>query len=442
MPPFRPSAARAIRPVTAAAGLTSPATVTSALTVLVVSLAASAPADAQDITIPPDTVTTVYVSDTIPGYGAVGGVATDALGYVYVADFRNSIWRLTTDGHLTRFADGIYGASGIAVGPRGEIYQSSFNGNYVSRISRSGEAEVWASEGLAGPVGIAVGAGGELYVCNCMGGSIARIGEDRVAEPFAASPDMACPNGITMDDRGDLYVVSFNNTRVLRITPEGEVSVFTDIPGAGGNGHITFAGGAFYVTKFRGNRIYRLERDGSFRVVAGTGEAGERDGSTEAATFTRPNGIAAGPNGRVFWVNDLVEGQGAGLTGPTTASLRRIRFVGLSDVLADAAEDGGVEAIRAAYRAYHEARPDESTSADAVARAYRLFSAGRGAEGLAVLELNAERYPGSAEARYRLGEGYRLTGRPGRAAEEYRRVLELDPDHPQARERLETVGGG
>jgi hypothetical protein len=51
------------------------------------------PLSAQEI--PPDSVTTVFVSDTIPGFGAVGGVAVDALGFVSVADFRNAVWRLS-----------------------------------------------------------------------------------------------------------------------------------------------------------------------------------------------------------------------------------------------------------------------------------------------------------------------------------------------------------
>ena len=111
------------------------------------------------VTVPPDSVSTVFVSDSIPGFGAVGGVATDALGYVYIADFRNAVWRLSPDGGLEKLADGLYGASGNAIGPRGYLYQSSFNGNYVSRISRTGEVETWVDEGLSGPVGLGAAPG-------------------------------------------------------------------------------------------------------------------------------------------------------------------------------------------------------------------------------------------------------------------------------------------
>jgi hypothetical protein len=45
---------------------------------LVLGFALPGPAVTQDVA--PDTVTTVFVTDVIPDFGAVGGVAVDALG--------------------------------------------------------------------------------------------------------------------------------------------------------------------------------------------------------------------------------------------------------------------------------------------------------------------------------------------------------------------------
>ena len=400
---------------------------------------APTPTPAQEA-VPPDTVTTAFVTDTIDGYGAVGGVATDAFGFVYVADFRNAVWRLSPDGELTRFADGLYGASGNAVGPRGNLFQSSFNGNYVSRISRTGEVETWVDEGLQGPVGIAADPDGALFVVNCSGGFVARVSPDRVVSEFARSPLMACPNGITFDDRGDLYVVNFNNTKVLRIEPDGTVSEFADIPGAGGNGHIAFSRGAFYVTKLRGNQVFRLHRDGSYAVLAGTGQAGAADGPALQATFTRPNGIAVGPGGQELWVNDQTEGQGLGV-GTSVVSLRRIRLVHLADVLADVDPGATTEALTEAYRSYHEARPGEESSVGAIALAYRWLSGGRVGHAMTLFQLNAQRFDGDPNAVFHLGEAFRYTGRPEEAVERYRTVLELDPEHANAAARLAQLTG-
>lgn len=404
-------------------------------------LVAALPKAVDGQALPPDTVTTVFVSDTIADFGAVGGVVVDALGFVYVADFRNAVWRITPEGRVAKFADGLYGASGNAIGPRGFLYQSSFNGNYVARIDRTGEVEVYATEGLNGPVGIAAAPTGDLYVVNCNSGSISRIAPDRTVSEFAKDERMACPNGITFDDRGDLYVVNFNNTKVLRVKPDGSVSELADVVGAGGNGHITFARGAFYVTKFRGNQVFRVQRDGTYTVLAGTGAAGTTDGSALDATFTRPNGIGVGPGGLHLWVNDLTEGQGLG-QGISKVSMRRIRIVSLADVLAALGPQADVDAVTDAYAGYHAARAGEDSSAGAIALGYQWLTAGRIAEGLALFALNADQFPDDANALFHYGESFRYTGQPGPAAEQYRRVLALDPEHPQAAARLAEVAGG
>ena len=412
-------------------------------TSLVAASAAPPPAGAQAPApgVPPaDSVFTAFVTDTIADFGAVGGVAVDALGYVYAADFRNAVWRLSPDGTLVKFADGLYGASGNTIGPRGYLWQSSFNGNYVSRISRTGEVETWVDDGLAGPVGIAAAPDGTLYVVNCTGGYVARIGADRTVSEFARHDAMACPNGITFDDRGDLYVVNFNDSRVVRITPDGEASVFTDVPGAGGNGHIAFARGAFFVTQLRGNRVFRVQRDGTVTPLAGTGAAGSADGAALEATFTRPNGIGVGPGGNDLWINDLTQGQGLGL-GVSVVSLRRIRMASISDALAAVPADGGPEALRAAHDAYLASRAGEDSSASAITLAYQWLSTGRFGDGLAVFRMNAETYPSDANAQFHYGEAYRYAGQMEQAAAQYRKVLELDPEHGNARARLAEVSG-
>jgi DNA-binding beta-propeller fold protein YncE len=391
--------------------------------------------------VPTDMVTTVFVTDTIADFGAVGGIAVDSLGYVYVADFRNAVWRISPDGTLTKHADGLYGASGNAIGPRGDLFQASFFGHFVSRISRTGEVEIWADEGLSGPVGIAAAPDGSLFVVNCSANTVSKIGPDRQVTAFAKHVLMSCPNGITFDDHGDLFVVSFNSTMILKITPDGTVSEFADIPGAGGNGHITFARGAFFVTKLRDNQVFRVQRDGEVTLLAGTGEAGTDDGAALEATFTSPNGIAAGQGGNDLWINDRTSGQGLG-RGVSVVSMRRIRLVSLADVLNGLPLDAGVEAVRAAHAAYHESHEGEDSSATAVRLGYAWLTAGRISEAVELFSLNAAMFDTDANALFHFGEAFRYTGRPVQAAEQYRKVLALDPDHANAAARLREVTGG
>ena len=109
------------------------------------------------------------VTDYISNH-AVGGVALDLVGNLYVADFAETVFKITPAGERTVFAIGFYGASGNAVDRRGNLLQSSFYGDFITSIDRAGHAIPFATAGLNGPVGIAVARdSGDVYVANCRG---------------------------------------------------------------------------------------------------------------------------------------------------------------------------------------------------------------------------------------------------------------------------------
>lgn len=396
------------------------------------------PSPAHGQGVPPDRVEVVADGDTIPLFGAVGGVAVDRLGYVYVANFRNEVFRYEPGGEITIFAEGLYGTSGNAIGPRGELYQSSFHGNYISRIERDGGITTVADSGLSGPVGLAIGADGQLYAVNCNANNVVEISPEGSVVVLATGHLFACPNGITRDDRGDLYVVNFGNTKIVRVTRDGNASEFADIPGAGGNAHIAFARDGFYVTKFRAHQLYRLDRDGTSRVIAGTGQKGVTNGPAHAASLSQPNGIAATTSGATLWVNELLEGDGV-RGGPARSVLRRVSLVDVAQVLR-AATDAGQD-VGEAYRAYREGRPHDPVLPGAVRVGYELLSARQARTALTIFTLVAEDFPENANAQYQLGEAYRFTNQADRAVRQYRRTLELDPDHALAGTRLASLSG-
>ena len=99
-------------------------------------------------------------------------------------------------------------------------------------------------------------------------------------------------NGITRDDDGNVFVVSFSGSKIIKITPEGETSVFAD-SGGNGIGHIVFLRGVFYATSYIDNKIYRVLPNGKLTLFAGTGERADKDGPVADAAFSNPNGIAA-----------------------------------------------------------------------------------------------------------------------------------------------------
>ena len=139
---------------------------------------------------------------------------------------------------------------------------------------------------------------------------------------FLDSNLLKCPNGITMDNDGNLYTANFYNGDVIRITPEAEASRLATLPG-NNNGHLVHSNGALYVVDRGGHRTYRMTLSGEFEVFAGSGEKGGADGKASEASFCFPNDIAASKDGKTLYVNDVADESSDGMKlGPTR--IRRI----------------------------------------------------------------------------------------------------------------------
>jgi len=368
--------------------------------------------------------------------GAVGGVAVDGLGNVFVADFGDKVWKISPWGDVEVFVDSLYGTSGNTIDPEGNLLQSSFTGNFLVRVHRDGTIERLASD-LEGPVGVTVDSEGTVYFTNCSGNWIGRLGDDGTVEEHARSDLFNCPNGLTRDDDDNLYVLNFRDTLLLKITPEGEVSELIRLPGNGG-GHVVFTGAELYATTFRGNQVHRVGLDGSVETVAGTGAFGEDDGPGPEATFSSPNGISYDRGRGLLYVNDhLVPFPERTTTRPVSA-LRRIELPSLSRTLTQALEDGGLEAMTEAYREYKKGRPG-FTELETNGFGYTLLQRGEVTAAIRVFELNAETYPGSFNVWDSLAEAHRAAGNRERAIELYRKSLEINPGNGNAVKMLEEL---
>lgn len=369
--------------------------------------------------------------------GAVGGVAVDGLGNVFVADFGNKVWKISPWGDVEIFVDSLYGTSGNTIDPEGNLLQSNFTGNFLVRVHRDGTVERLASD-LEGPVGVTVDSEGAVYFTNCSGNWIGRLGDDGTVEEHARSDLFNCPNGLTRDDDDNLYVLNFRDTRLLKITPEGEVSELVRLPGNGG-GHVVFTGGELYATTIRGNQVHRVGLDGSVDTVAGSGAFGEDDGPGPEASFSSPNGISYDRGRGLLYVNDhLVPFPERTTTRPVSA-LRRIELPSLSRTLSQALEEGGVEAMTGAYREFKKGRPG-FTELETNGFGYRLLQRGEVKAAIRVFELNAETYPGSFNVWDSLAEAHRAAGNRERAVELYRKSLEINPGNGNAVNMLEELG--
>ena len=253
---------------------------------------------------------------------SVGGVTTDLLGNIYVADFGEFVWKITPEGKREVFASGLYGASGNAIDNQGNLLQSNFYGDWITKIDRKGQMQPFVTSGLSGPVGIAINRKtGDVYVANCRGNSIAKIATDGTVSTFAKSDLFKCPNGISFDGEGNLYVVNFRDNKMLKIDPKGVVTPFATVSEKG-LGHLSFKKDRFYVTAFESHEIYEVTLDGTVRRILGTGERGLVNGPATKARLSFPNGIACDPWTPRLYINEYVNDSVSSL--PRRAIVREI----------------------------------------------------------------------------------------------------------------------
>ena len=261
-----------------------------------------------------------YVVETVVAEldAGTGGLAVDAEGYLYHADFGypdhvgNTIFKITPDGDVSEFAtsDLFTSLTGNTFGPDGRLYQSSFGSNNVVTVAPDGTVELLTDE-VRGPTGIVVTDDGRVYVDSCRRNQVFEVFPDGTAEVIADGVGMNCPNGLTIDDEGNLYVVNFSSGFMQRITPEGDVEAIYRFPS--GNAHVVHVDGYLYVTARTDDRVYRYEiATGEVVTVAGTGAEGSDDGPGVAATIARPNAIAVGPDGALY----INHGSGDGRNDP------------------------------------------------------------------------------------------------------------------------------
>ena len=245
------------------------------------------------------------LTNVIEGH-AVGGITVDLVGNIYVADFGEYVWKITPEGKRDVFASGLYGASGNAIDNEGNLLQSNFYADSITKIDRKGQMRPFVTSGLCGPVGIAINKQtGDVYVANCRGNSIAKIATDGTVSSFAKSELFKCPNGISFGPEGNLYVVNYRDNKMLKIDPKGVVTPFATVSEKG-LGHLCFNKDRFYVTASQSHSIYEVMLDRTVKRILGNGERGIVDGAGAKVRLSFPNGITVHPWARRLYINEFV----------------------------------------------------------------------------------------------------------------------------------------
>jgi sugar lactone lactonase YvrE len=174
--------------------------------------------------ISPRGILTPFVHDIVNPTGMAFGPDGD----IYISSrFDGKVYRVTAEGAISVFADNLGVATGIAFDPEGYLYVGDREGS-IYRVNRQGVATVFAA--LAPSVAafhLAFDSGGNLYVSNpSMSGydAVHRITPDGEMQAFVT--DLGRPQGMAVDNQGNLYVVAYyrGEAGIMKITPQGETS--------------------------------------------------------------------------------------------------------------------------------------------------------------------------------------------------------------------------
>ena len=185
------------------------------------------------------------------------------------------------------------------------------------RIEPDGTPVVIA-EGIRGPTGIAKLDDGTLIVEAFDSSTIHRIAPDGTITDWVFDRRFGGINGLTMGPDSTLYVIDFKDGQLFTVTPDGTVEKLYKFPKA--TAHGVYHDGSLFVTSRLGYVVFRYDlATGEAEIIAGNAEPGDADGRGSEASFGRPNAIAVGPDGSLYFNH----GSGAS-NDPVT--IRRIRF--------------------------------------------------------------------------------------------------------------------
>ncbi|GIG53007.1 hypothetical protein Dsi01nite_110480 [Dactylosporangium siamense] len=235
---------------------------------------------------------------------------------------------------ITQFATGFNTPNGVAVDSAGNVYVADMFNHQVVRVTQAGVSTVIVGTGVAGstftgtgsttkvnrPTAVAVDAADNVYVADYMNSKVLKVtpagavtvvagtgtmGSTTPGQP-ATSADLNLPNALAVDGSGNLYIGDYGNNQVYRVSG-GTLTL------AAGNGAFTPAvPGTATASPLQGIYGLAVDGDGNFYIGDQSGAVVEK--------VTNPTSIGGG-------VLSIVAGTGVtGSTSTGTATTSKLNY--------------------------------------------------------------------------------------------------------------------
>ncbi len=254
-------------------------------------------------------VQTIPLTFSTPSIG-LDALTLDTKGNIYVSNFGQNIdgtftgqevFKITPEGVKTVFGSELNVPAGIITDQSDNIYVA--NGNDISKFTPEGVKSLFVTSSGFPFGGLTIDEKGVIYVSIFNTTTLRKIETDGTITAIANDPRLQGTSGIAYhQESATLYMGNFVDGKIYKVTLDGTVSELAD---AGQSiGRMIEMNGALYVTLFKEHKIAKITLEGVVEIIAGSGAESQKDGAFLEASFNKPNGIAGDEANNTLYVSD------------------------------------------------------------------------------------------------------------------------------------------